>query len=385
MSDNDLIETQPHPVKGETSPVARKKFPGWLAVLVLIFLVIVGILGGYGSGMGKRYSAQNTLVTGQLDEQYKLGVQALDAGQYEVAKQQFEWIIQRNPDFPGVRAAYASLLLHMQSTPTPTITPTPTVTPTPDARPVDAIYNDAVSLLKATDKDLCARDWNGVITLLDSVRKKDATYRTAEVDGMYYISLHNRGICKIYPQTYEPNTYCADLNINLEGGIYDLTMAERFGPLDSNADALRTWARMYIAGASFWDQDWAQVKDYFSQVMAGVPNLSDSSCMSATERWRQASINYGIQLMNKGDACDAENQFKDAFSIDSSKNQDYYPTATAVRNVCSPPKKAPTKTPPSKATAEPSAQPTEVATAAPTEVPTEVPTEASTAVPTATP
>jgi tetratricopeptide (TPR) repeat protein len=372
MSENDLVETKPNPVNRDNSAGVRKKFPGWLVASVLIVLVIVGALAGYGSGMGKRYSAQNTLVTGQLDDQFKLGVQAVDAGQFELAKQHFEFILQRNPNFPGVRDAYANLLLHMQQTPTPTITPTPTVTPTPDARSADIIYADALALLKATDKDLCARDWNGLITLLDSLRKKDASYQTADVDGMYYIALHNRGICKIYPQTYEPNTYCADLNINLEGGIYDLTMAERFGPLDAGADALRTWARMYIAGASFWDQDWTQVKDLFSQVRAAYPNLSDSSCVSATDRWRQASIEYALQLMNKGDACGAKQQFNDAFSIDSSKNQEYYPTATAVQNICSPVKKGPTKTPksPSKPTAEPTAAETAVPPSEPTAIPT---------------
>jgi hypothetical protein len=65
---NDLGPTQPNPVNKEPSSTARKKFPGWLAVLVLIALIAVGILGGYGSGMGKRYSAENTLVSGQLQE-----------------------------------------------------------------------------------------------------------------------------------------------------------------------------------------------------------------------------------------------------------------------------------------------------------------------------
>ena len=331
---NELAETQPHPVNKVSSPAGRKKFPGWLAVLVLILLIVIGILGGYGSGMGKRYSAQNTLVTGQLLEQYQLGVQALDAGEYEVARQHFEFIIQRKPDFPGVRNAYANLLLRMQITPTLTPTLTPTITPTPDLRSVDEIYNNVVALLSDPGKDLCARNWDDIITRLDSLRKADSTYHTAEVDGIYYIALRSRGVCKIYPQTYQTNTNCQDLNINLEGGIYDLTMAESFGPLDKDADALRTWARLYITGASFWDQDWVQVKSLFSQVMANMPYLSDSSCMSAAERWRQASIKYAQQWMDRGDYCKAEEQFLEAFSIDTSKNEPFYPTATEVNNVC---------------------------------------------------
>jgi hypothetical protein len=185
MSENELSDTQPNPtskgsedtqpnpVNAAPSSAPRKKFPGWLVVLVFIALLAVGVLGGYGSGMGKRYSAQNTQVTGQLQEQYQLGLQAMDGGKYEVARQHFEYIIQHKPDFPGVQEAYANLLLSMMITPTLTPTLTPTITPTPDLRSVDEIYNNVTALLSAPAEDLCARDWNGIITRLDSLRKAD--------------------------------------------------------------------------------------------------------------------------------------------------------------------------------------------------------------------
>jgi tetratricopeptide (TPR) repeat protein len=334
MSENELKDTQSSATHGEAVPAARKKFPGWLAGLVLIVLILVGILGGYASGMGKRYSAENTLVNGQYLEQYQLGVQAVNAGQYEVAKQHFEYIIKNYPNYPGVKSAYTDLLLHMMITPTVVPSPTPTITPTPDTRSIDQIYADVSGLLSATDANLCGRNWDDIITKLDSIRKDDITYHAATVDGMYYIALRNRGVCKIYPQSSEPNASCANLNINLEGGIYDLTQAERFGPLDSTAAALRTWARLYITGASFWDQDWTQAIDYFSQVMANYPNLSDSSCTSATERFRQASLGYAQQLMDRGDYCGAEKQFEAIFAIDNPRNANSYPTGTLAVNVC---------------------------------------------------
>ncbi len=141
-------------------------------------------------------------------EQYQLGVQAVNAGQYEVAKQHFEFIIQNYPDFPGVKSAYTDLLLHMMITPTLTSHLTPTITPTPDTRSVDQIYANVTALLSAPGADLCARNWDDIINQLDSLRKADITYHAAEVDGMYYIALRNRGVCKIYPQTYEPNASC---------------------------------------------------------------------------------------------------------------------------------------------------------------------------------
>jgi hypothetical protein len=362
-SETELKDTQPHSVTKEPSTAARKNFPRGLAVLVLILLIIIGVLGGYGSGMSKRVSAKKTLVTGQLDEQYQLGLDALKAGEYDLARQHFEFIIQQDPEFPGVQTAYTNLLIQLMITPTATITLTPTVSPTPDLRSVDNIYADIVAQISTPGADLCGRDWNGIVSKLDALRKSDITYRPADVDGLYYISLRSRGVCKIYPQTYEPDASCQDLNINLEGGIYDLTLAERFGPLDTAADGLRTWARLYIAGASFWDQDWVQAKNYFAQVMAAVPHLADNTCTSATERWRLAAIGYANQLMGLGDYCGSDQQFLEAFSIPSQNNAAAYPTATAVRNVCvgddgsqskSTPKPKNTKTPtPPAATQEP--------------------------------
>jgi hypothetical protein len=205
-------------------------------------------------------------------------------------------------------------------------------------RATEEIYNQVVALLSASTSNLCERDWDGIISTLDSLRKADPNYHTPEVDGMYYIALRSRGICKIYPQAfYSLDTQCENLHpINLEGGIYDLTLAERFGPLDGQADSLRTYARLYITGASFWDQDWQQAQSFFLQVMSAMPSLR-SSCNPAdtvTERWRYATVKYAEQLLAAGDICGAQPQFIAAFSVGSSRNEPFYPTATEIANQC---------------------------------------------------
>jgi hypothetical protein len=68
---------------------------------------------------------------------------------------------------------------------------------------------------------------------------------------MYYIALRYRGVQKII---YEGN---------LEGGMYDLSLTESFGPLDHEANGFRNWARMYVSGASFWEIDWERVLSFF--------------------------------------------------------------------------------------------------------------------------
>jgi hypothetical protein len=331
MPDSELKDTQPTPASGETQPSslkqetkprpAGKRFPRWLAALVVVLLLIIGALAGYGFGMGQRYDAQHTQVTGQLQEQFDLGIQKMNAGQYELARQHFEFIIQHDSNFPGVMDAYTDLLLRMQISPTPTASSTPTITPTPDLRSADAIYANVRGAL-------ASRDWDSALTNLDSLRKTAPAYRIAEVDGMYYLALRMRGFEKIVP----PSQTCSD--VNLEGGIYDFNLAERFGTLDSYAQSLRTYARLYIVGSSYWDQDWITAQDYFNQVMSGYPALSDSSCMSATERLRFATIKYAEQLLAAGDTCGAQEQFDLAFTISSLKNEEFFPTATEVYVQC---------------------------------------------------
>jgi hypothetical protein len=328
MPENDITDTKPNKPVGNTQPIEKispepvekktpmKKLSRWFALIVVVVLIILGALAGYGSGMGQRNDAEKTQISGQVQEQFNLGVEKMEAGQYDLAKVHFDFVIEHDPKYPGLVEAYADLLIRMQTSPTPTYTATPTVTPTPDLRGVEAIYANLQSALSVGD-------WDTVLTNLDSLRKTDPDYKTAEVDGLYYLALRMRGVDKII---LEDGESCGD--INLEGGIFDLTQAERFGTLDAVAEGLRGISRLYIIGASYWDQDWDQVQTIFDQVRLGNPYLRDSSCMTATERWRFATIKRAQFFIDIGDVCAAEEQFNLAFSIVSDYNIEFYPTAT---------------------------------------------------------
>jgi len=134
------------------------------------------------------------------------------------------------------------------------------------------------------------------------LRKADPSYKAVQVDGMYYIALRSRGMDQIIGnRAYAETT-------NLEGGIYDLTLAERFGPLDGFADGMRTWAREYMLGASFWELNWSEAVRYFAEVYEQAPNLRDASNFTATQRYATALLRYGdLQATAKSlhDRCQA--------------------------------------------------------------------------------
>jgi tetratricopeptide (TPR) repeat protein len=383
MPESTLEDTQPSGALHETqpnspAPVPEKRFPGWLVALCVVLIIGIGLLAGYDSGMGRRFAAQNTAAVGQLAEQFELGNKAIASGNYELARQYFEGVLRTNSNYPGIQAAYTDLLVRMHANnSTPQYSPTPYLSPTPDLRGADQIYNTALQLLNSGD-------WDSAISNLDSLRKSNPTYHTAQVDGMYYMALRQRGVGKIT---------AACQNTNLEGGIYDLTLAEHFvgtGNLDSVAESLRTYARLYIIAASFWDQDWLQAQNFFAQAMTGYPNMSDSSCKSATTRWVEATINLANQLLAAGDACGAEAQLADAFQVNNPLNATVYPTATAISNQCNGNNPAMSETPTLEGTPSgtlpltPTSTTRRVPTRAPTEIPSETPTPTLPEVPTAT-
>lgn len=289
--------------------VRKKKSPGkksrrnrsrWFLIPVLGLLAIFMIagasaFGGYASGIGLRRNAERTQVELAAEQQFQLGIEDMAVGNYHYARQRFEYVLSKNPNYPGATEKLAEVLLYLNATATSTLLPTPTITPTSDTRAIEELFGQAQQA--SLDKN-----WDGAVDYLLSLRQKDPNFRPIEVDGMLFLALRNRGKDKI-------------VSADLESGIYDLTLASNFAPLDSEAKGLLTWSQLYITGASFWEIDWAQVVDYFSQVAPQMPNLTDSSGMSASERYRLALYNYGNQFAQQGQFCKALEYYTQSLQI----------------------------------------------------------------------
>jgi len=251
----------------------------------LILVLILAILAGYGSGISIRRSNESSTISQQLGQQFQYALVDIEFQRYENAKQRLDFILAHDPSFPGVQEKLTQVLVLMNQ-PTPTITPS--LTSTPD-------FSGAEQAFVQAQQQIAAQDWPGALGTLDQIRKLDATYKTGQVDGMYYFALRNYGYDLITKQG------------NLEGGIYHFTLAERFGTLDRDANGLREGARYYLIGASFWELDWQQVLFYFNQV-AGY-GLWDGT-MTVSERIHIASMRYGDQLVEQGQYCDAVAQYE---------------------------------------------------------------------------
>ncbi len=313
----------------------KRKNRGWLILAGIIVILAGAAFGGYGgyqSGMQSRMDLQSSQVAMTAATHFQIGLNNLNDEQYELARVHFEYVIKLDPNFPGVREKLAQTLVEMSRTEVPTATATVTLTPTPDMRGEQDLFDQI-------QKNLVDKNWDAAIRASETLRTKNLTYRTVDVDGMYYIALRYRGVDRILRLG------------DLEGGMYDLALVQRFGPLDRDADSYRLFARYYAVGASFWEVDWEKSVYYFGQVVPFLPMLRDASGIAAIDRYRTAAISYAAQLINADDYCKAEKILSEVLA-NNYKNATAEPLLEKASQECHPA----TETP----------QPTQAASATPT-------------------
>ena len=359
----------PQPPAGDLAPATgrpgRRTWIYFLIVGLLTLLTIAGMsaFGGYRSGMYERARIESTQLSQLVQEQFNMGVADMEARRYDLARQRFEWVIQQDPGYPNVTEMLALVLLEQNTTATSTPAPTPTLTPTPDQRSVEELYTQSKQLL-------VSGDWSAAIDSLLKLRKDAPDMHPIEVDGMLYVALRNRGVDKIK-------------NSDLEGGTYDLALAERFGPLDAEARNYRTWSELYVTGASFWEVDWGKAVEYFEQLILTAPYLMDGSGWTSTDRYRISLAKYGDFLATQGMYCEAYERYQASREI--REDPVLEPTATFMHEQCfAPPEPEPVEeTPTPTPTLEGDIVPTLESTPIPTQEATpEAPTEEAPASPT---
>lgn len=369
MNEKEFEATDKVQKKKDKQPKKRffERRSSWffMGFLLILLIILVGVAFGIPKGINDRVSLAESQASPKIQSQIESARLDIAEERYQLALDRLDWILDEMSSFMSeeelaeVGELYSQALLERSSsgTATPMPSPTPTIpvnTPTPDLRGEEELFTTA-------QQQIASESWDEAIQTLEALRQKNLSYMSVQVDGMLYVALRNRGVQKILAEG------------SLEPGIYDLTLAERFAPLDSSAEGFRTWARLYLTGASFWGVDWAQVVYFFEQVYPALPNLRDGTNMTATERFRIGAIEYASQLAAAGEFCEAEEYLDKAMSISS--DPEVQPTAQWIAEECwkklNPPTPVPSATPtPTPTIGEPIEEPTD----SPTEDPLQTPT-----------
>jgi len=265
-----------------------------LGVLLLLLFAGTGAGAGYAAGIQQRLAQQNQQVAVTAATHFNYGLQAMLQGNFEVARLQFEYVLKIYPDFPGLREKYTEVMVAQAASNQPTAGPQ--ATPTPDNRGAEALFAQA-------QQDVIAQNWLAAMTTLEALRNADKNYRTLEVDGLYYLTLRFTAIEKI-GRLGDP-----------EGGLYDLTLANRFAPLDHDALNYAGWARNFVNALAYWEVDWEKTVFYMSQVYLTTPGLMDSSGWTAAERHRVALYELGNYKVAIGEPCEAVQYYQSSLTI----------------------------------------------------------------------
>lgn len=331
------------------------------AAALLVLVVAAGT--GYTSALSAVQSTMAGQSVSAIDEQFNMGVEDLLAGRYDLASQRFEYVLSLDPG----RTDAAELLERAREAlfePTSTLGPTPTpITPTPtlDIASLDGLFAQAQSAF-------ASNDWGRVVEAALVIRSRDPEYRRAELNSLIAQSLRARGVQRILARDFEL-------------GIYDLALAERFGPLDGGAASWRNTAAFYTFANSFFVVDWARAAENFASLCNG--DLWDS-CF----KYARAAMEYGHQLMASGTPCAAATQYANSRNV--RENPALEPTAVWAAERCWTPTSSPTGSATATSTVTlsptlgPSATPTPTSpgpatdTPTPTPSPTETPTETPT-------
>ena len=345
--------------KKANGPLEVKKPKLWRVILSGIFVtLLLGAAGGYlgyNKGINDRLNAQNEEILSEAALQYQYGMQQMNAGNYELARTHFEYVLEIYPEFPGLADQYTQVMLKIAESSKPTATPA--ATSTPDNRNVETLFAQA-------QQEVHAQQWASAVSTLEALRNADYTYRTLEVDGLYYTALRYRAIEMILSEG------------NLEEGMYYLSVLEKYARLDKDAVNYSNVVRLYLTGASYWELDWKTVVSYFEQLYASLPSLYDGT-MTASERYYYAVQYYGDELMDDGDECSAENYYNIALSM--SPTDELQSKYNKAYKICHPPTATPTEEEDvvDETEEDPTSEPTTEVTTEPTAEPTAEPTEES--------
>ena len=294
---------QEPPVVTEAPKV--KKHAGWWvsgAVLFVFLALAFGVWSGYTRGVNRRLNAQKDNLLTVAAQQLTLAYDDLENNQLDTARQRIEYILKIYPDFPGAQDMLVDIQMKMglptQAPPNQALPPTETAigpTPTPDIRGAEELFTSAKTLVSE-------QKWAEALVAITSLREKYYDYKTAAVDGFYYVSLRNDGIIKIY-------------NGKLEQGIWELSEAAQIGALDNQAAGAITVANMYVTGASYWDNNWPEAIRIFNELRQAYPNLTDATGMSTTERYRIALYKQGALFAAQNDFCSALNYYQQSLAV----------------------------------------------------------------------
>jgi hypothetical protein len=254
----------------------------WGATLLVLLLVSIG--GGVYFGMRQGEAERLQRIEQEAEQHYQTGLERLDEGRYELARSEFEYALQLNPDHPlakqGIAEAEAALR----------VDPTPTPTGEPEEPITDQLFRQARAHYEAGR-------WQDAAAALTSLHQLDPDYEVEQVDEMLFESRYQAGMELLEEDDFEL-------------GIFYLDRAVALRPLDEEATTQRRLAMQYLEALGYWAVDWEACITHFEELYRTAPEYKD-----VFRRLYQAHVRYAEAWAAQGEMCPAVEQYDEALRL----------------------------------------------------------------------
>ena len=268
-----------------------------LAVLIAIYGTIFFV--AWDRGQVQRAQEEQTALDSELEKQMNLAGEESTAGNYDLALRRLEWILERDPNYPGASVLMEQVLssLNKPATPTPMLRETsiPAVEETPSTDPGPAVA------FAALEQIMDREEWEQAITAITAFQTQYPDYQRQRTDSLLYDAYLNLGQLLV-------------MGDQVELGLFYFDQAEKLGDLPIEAEDQRTWADLYLLGISYYGVDWGTAIFYFRGLCAAAPFYQD-----ACVKLHEVLIAYADQYTLNLDYCPAEALYSEANQLSSDK------------------------------------------------------------------
>jgi len=252
----------------------------WVISFLCLLVLSIGGAAYGGLYQGERDREQQRQET--AEQHYQAGLQRLDAGEYELAIAEFEYVLELEPDHPFAQQGIAEAQTRSTARPTPTSETYEIV--------VDDLYQEAEARYEA-------EQWTEASAVLFQLRVLDPAYEAENVEEMLFNSLYNAGMNLLEQDRFEE-------------GIFYLDQAVALRPLDEEALTQRSLAVQYMTALGYWGVDWERCIERFEQLYNTAPNYKD-----VFSRLYSAHVTYADAWYSQGEMCPAEVQYARAAQL----------------------------------------------------------------------
>jgi tetratricopeptide (TPR) repeat protein len=265
------------PASGQRQGCGWAMVAGMLAGGALQVIIILALLAIY---QGTQERAR--LNRAAASEHYQKGLQQLVTENYELARAEFELVLQLDPKNSDATTKLAELdaLLASEVTPTSAV----------NQQQALLLYNEARQLYNQAD-------WEGVIAKLEQVNILDPNFERETVTALLVEAYGKAG-----SQFVEQD--------RLEEAIRYFDRALELRPAEVAIREQRRLASLYLAGLGYWGANWQGAIDSFSVLYQLKPDYKDTE-----QRLYDAYVAYADTLYDDADWCAARDRYDSALAM----------------------------------------------------------------------